>query len=65
MKATFGWEDNLVVSDRSVPLRGYPRYESPFIKSARGAQVYRIECGGERHQIDLAGPRLRPFRQMS
>lgn len=64
VKAAFGWEGDLTVDGRAVPLHGYPRYESPYVRAARGEQVFRIRCAGRSHTIDLARLKARPFREM-
>jgi hypothetical protein len=53
------------LGDDQIPLHGYPRYDSPFIQTARGEQVYRVKCGEFRHEIDLPGLVVRPVRKMS
>jgi hypothetical protein len=65
LKATFGWDEDLTVNGRRIPLHGYPRYNTPYIKVSRGAQVYRIAVDGRRHTIDLSGLKVVPFRGMT
>ncbi len=65
MKASFGWDEDLVVDGRKIPLSGYPRYDTPFVRVTRGEQVYRVRCGGLTHVIDLAGLKVGPFRNMT
>jgi hypothetical protein len=65
IRATFGWDEDLMVNGRKIALDGYPRYDTPFVKTARGKQVYRIQHGAQMHVIDLAGLRVGPFRDMA
>jgi hypothetical protein len=65
LKATFGWDDDLVVNGQRIPLHGYPRYDTPFIKTARGTQLYRIAYDNLTHTIDLSGLKVGPFREMT
>jgi len=65
LKATFGWDEDLVVNGHKVPLHGYPRYDTPFIKTARGSQLYRVACEGLTHTIDLSALKVRPFREVT
>jgi hypothetical protein len=64
LKATFGWDEDLVVNGQRIPLR-YPRYDTPYIKTARGTQLYRIACENLTHTIDLSGLKVGPFREMT
>jgi hypothetical protein len=64
MKANFGWDEDLVVNGVKIPLGGYPRYDTPYVRTTRGEQIYRIRCGGETHTIDLSNLRVRPFRDI-
>jgi hypothetical protein len=63
--ATFGWDEDLVVNGRSIPLSGYPRYDTPYIHTTGNEQVYRIRCGAQTHVIDLSNLKVRPFREMT
>lgn len=60
LKASFGWDEDFVVNGKAVPLSGYPRLESPYVKAARNTQVFEVTCGDKRHKIDLSPLRVRP-----
>jgi hypothetical protein len=64
LKATFGWDDDFVVNGKTVPLTGYPRLDSPYVRAQWKEQTFEIACDGRRHSIDLSGLRVRPFRDM-
>jgi len=64
MKASFGWDEDLVVDGNAVPLRGYPRYDSPYIKVARSEQLYRVACDGRTYTIDLTTLKVGPLREI-
>jgi hypothetical protein len=63
-RATFGWDGDFVVNGRKVPLR-YERFDTPYVRTARGRQVYRIRCGGKSHVIDLASLKVKPVREIA
>jgi hypothetical protein len=63
LKATFGWDDDLVVNGRKIPLV-YERFDTPYVRTKRGEQVYRIACGGKSHVVDLASLQVKPFRDI-
>jgi hypothetical protein len=65
VKASFGWEEDLVVDGRKIPLSGYPRYDTPYIHASGNEQIYRIRCGGEAHSIDLSKLHVGPFREIA
>ena len=63
LQATFGWDEDFVVNGRKIALSGYARYDTPFVKTERGSQIYQIACEGRTHTIDLSGLKVRPFRE--
>jgi hypothetical protein len=64
LRATFAWDGDFVVDGRKIPLR-YERFDTPHVRTARGAQVYRVKCAGKSHVIDLASLKVGPFREMT
>ncbi len=48
---------------RKIPLVGYPRYDTPFLRVTRGERVYRICRGGLGHVIDLAASTYNVFHR--
>jgi hypothetical protein len=53
LAAAFGWDSDLLVNGRPVAITSYPRYQSPFVNTARGQFVHRITAGDISQQIDL------------
>jgi hypothetical protein len=64
LRATFGCDDEFVVDGNKIPLR-YQRFDTPYVRTTRGEQVYRIKCGGQSHTIDLASLKVKPFRDIT
>jgi hypothetical protein len=63
LRASFGWDDDFVVDGKNISLR-YQRFDTPYVRTTRGDQVYRIKCAGKSHVIDLASLKVRPFRDI-
>jgi len=42
---SFGWEGDLVVKDRVVPIADYPRFDNPWIQMERGASSAEMRHG--------------------
>jgi hypothetical protein len=64
LRATFGWEEDFVVDGKKIPL-GYQRFDTPYVRTTRGEQVYRIRCAGKTHVVDLASLKVKPFREIT
>jgi hypothetical protein len=51
---SFGWDEPLLVDGEEIPLRGYPRFDNPYTRSAEfGTGQYRFEFGGRTLALDF------------
>jgi hypothetical protein len=50
----FGWDGPLTLNGTDIPLRGYPRWDNPYVKAAFGAQQFDIQLGGKTLYLDFA-----------
>lgn len=51
---TFGWDDPLLVDGDEIPLRGYPRFDNPYTRSAEfGTGQYRFAFNGQTLTLDF------------
>jgi hypothetical protein len=55
----FGWRGPLRHRGERVPMRDFPRYDSPYARAPFPLEEIRVQCGGEWLQLDWAkGERL-------
>lgn len=51
----FAWEGPLTLDDREVSLRGYPRFDNPYCRSAYNSGYYDIRFNDQRLLLDFTG----------
>ncbi len=56
---SFGWQGPLTVDDVEIPLKGYRRYDSPFVQADFAADEIRVAAGESKVVLDwTTGERL-------
>jgi hypothetical protein len=50
----FGWRGPLRQRGEIVPMRGFPRYDSPYGRAPFPLERIRVECGSEWLELDWA-----------
>jgi hypothetical protein len=48
----FGWRGPLRVNDTAIPLRGFPRYDSPYVRADFDPAEIVVEHAGHRLVLD-------------
>lgn len=52
-RVQFGWEGPLMVEGEEVPLRGYPRWENPYLQAGFDEKHFVISHDGHRLELDF------------
>ncbi len=52
-KIKFGWSGPLTLDGKEIPLRGYPRWDNPYLHADFNTQQFDIQYNGKRLFLDF------------